>query len=176
MTNSTFTRDLTIGSQGTDVTALQKFLISLSYLGSAYNTGYFGSLTQRALIKFQAANGISPAVGYFGPKTRAEVNGQENTATPTLTTPNATSVSTSINFTRDLTIGSQGNDVKALQQYLNAHGFTVASSGNGSPLHETTYFGVATQAALIKFQKENNITPVAGYFGPITSAYVSAHQ
>jgi len=51
MKNNTFTRDLTIGSQGSDVTGLQNFLISKSYLGSGYNTGYFGSLTQKALIK-----------------------------------------------------------------------------------------------------------------------------
>jgi peptidoglycan hydrolase-like protein with peptidoglycan-binding domain len=34
-------------------------------------TNYFGSLTQKALAKYQADNGIIPSAGYFGPKTRA---------------------------------------------------------------------------------------------------------
>ncbi|MBU6370707.1 MAG: peptidoglycan-binding protein [Patescibacteria group bacterium] len=76
MTSSyTFTSDLTIGSKGAAVTALQNFLIAQGDLGASYNTGYFGSLTQAALAKFQAAEKISPAAGYFGPKTRAIVNG-----------------------------------------------------------------------------------------------------
>ena len=67
-----FTRDLTVGSKGADVTALQNWLGSKGYLSVAA-TGYFGALTKAALAKFQAANGISPAAGYFGPKTRAFV-------------------------------------------------------------------------------------------------------
>ena len=63
-----------------------------------------------------------------------------------------------------------GADVKALQVYLNTHGYVIASSGAGSPGNETTKFGGATKAALIKFQKANGITPAAGYFGPKTRA------
>jgi len=37
-------------------------------------TTYFGPLTQKALIKFQKANYISPAVGYFGPITQKLIN------------------------------------------------------------------------------------------------------
>jgi hypothetical protein len=72
----TFTSDLTIGSTGADVVALQSFLESKGHLVIPAGTtkGYFGSLTQSALAKFQAANGISPAAGYFGPVTRAAVN------------------------------------------------------------------------------------------------------
>ncbi|MGC9968192.1 MAG: peptidoglycan-binding domain-containing protein [Minisyncoccia bacterium] len=70
-----FTRDLTVGSRGDDVTALQQLLINRGYLTAvSAPTGYFGSLTQAALGKFQAASGISPTAGYFGPKTRAFVN------------------------------------------------------------------------------------------------------
>ena len=36
-------------------------------------TTMFGGLTRAALIEFQKANGITPAVGYFGPKTRAYI-------------------------------------------------------------------------------------------------------
>jgi hypothetical protein len=63
-----FAKDLTVGSRGADVTALQNML------GVSPATGYFGSLTKAALIKFQLSKGISPAAGYFGPKTRGVAN------------------------------------------------------------------------------------------------------
>lgn len=72
---TTFTMDLTLGSTGSEVTALQNFLISKGHSIAAGATGYFGAQTQAALAAFQAANGISPAAGYFGPITRAKVNG-----------------------------------------------------------------------------------------------------
>ena len=69
-----FTRDLTVGSRGDDVSALQQILISGGYLTAvSAPTGYFGSLTQAALAKWQAAKGVSPTAGYFGPKTRAAI-------------------------------------------------------------------------------------------------------
>lgn len=70
----TFTMDLTIGSTGAEVTALQNWLISKGFAIPAGATGYFGAQTQSALAAYQAANGISPAAGYFGPITRAKVN------------------------------------------------------------------------------------------------------
>ena len=76
-------------------------------------------------------------------------------------------------FTRDLKVGISGADVKMLQQWLNAHGFSVAKSGPGSPGSETTMFGGATRAALAKFQAANKIVPAAGYFGPKTRATVN---
>ncbi len=84
----TFTRDLTVGSTGADVTALQQALISGGYL-NATATGYFGSLTQAAVAKWQTAMGISPAAGYFGAKSRAAfaAAGPSSTTTTTTTTP-----------------------------------------------------------------------------------------
>lgn len=78
-------------------------------------------------------------------------------------------------FTRDLQVGSTGDDAKVLQQYLNAHGYTIATTGAGSSGSETTKFGALTKAALIKLQKANGITPAAGYFGPKTRAYLEAN-
>lgn len=69
-----FMMDLTMGSTGSDVTALQTWLIAGGYSIPAGATGYFGAQTQAALAAYQAANGISPAAGYFGPITRAKVN------------------------------------------------------------------------------------------------------
>lgn len=83
-------------------------------------------------------------------------------------------VASSYSFTRNLTVGSTGADVKALQQWLNANGYTVSASGAGSVGNETQYFGPATRAALAKYQAAVGISPAAGYFGPITRARVSA--
>ncbi len=85
----TFTRALTVGSKGTDVQALQKFLNAKGYAVAASGAGspgnestYFGPATAKALAKFQAANSISPAAGYFGAKTSALVNSMSGVSTP----------------------------------------------------------------------------------------------
>lgn len=80
----------------------------------------------------------------------------------------------SFTFTRDLTVGSTGQDVVVLQQFLNDNGFTVAASGAGSAGNETTYFGSLTQSALAQYQAANGITPAVGYFGPITRSSVNS--
>ncbi|MGD1003440.1 MAG: peptidoglycan-binding domain-containing protein [Minisyncoccia bacterium] len=81
-----FTSDLTVGSTGSAVTALQTFLIGQGDLVLATPTQYFGSMTQAALAKFQAAHSITPSVGYFGPKTRAFVNSLSTSTSTTTTT------------------------------------------------------------------------------------------
>lgn len=76
-----FTRDLKIGMTGDDVQELQRYLNNNGYLlaktgpGSAgQETKKFGRATREALVKFQKANKINPAVGYFGSLTRKAVN------------------------------------------------------------------------------------------------------
>lgn len=74
-----FARDLTLGSSGSDVTRLQEFLLTSGYAIPAGLTGYFGEQTRAALIQYQLAYGIAPAVGYFGPITRARIVGSNGT-------------------------------------------------------------------------------------------------
>lgn len=69
------------------------------------------------------------------------------------------------NFTRDLTVGSKGDDVRALQQFLNSYGAQVSASGPGSSGNETIYFGGATKEALSQWQITNGVSPATGYFG-----------
>jgi len=79
--NYSFARDLKKGMSGNDVSMLQKFLISANsgvasqQLSKNGISKYFGLLTKSALVEFQKAKKISPAVGNFGPITRAFIQG-----------------------------------------------------------------------------------------------------
>lgn len=172
-----FVRDLDVGSVGEDVRALQRYLNANGYTiayqgpGSIGNeTLMFGYATQYALARFQKDRGLSPAVGYFGPKTRAVIMGQASVQPQSV----PVSTPTTATFTRVLDIGSTGEDVRALQKFLNSKGYLVAQQGPGSLGNETLMFGYATQAALARYQKDRGLIPSAGYFGPLTRAFVEA--
>jgi len=85
-------------------------------------------------------------------------------------------------FTETLKLGATSTQVKQLQIFLNKHGFAVAPSGAGSPGHETSYFGPATKAALMKFQEAHKeeilypegLTSPTGYFGASTMKVANA--
>ena len=90
-----------------------------------------------------------------------------------------TTTSSCYQFERNLRVGNTGADVKALQQTLNANGFTVAAAGHaGSAGMETSYFGNATKNALIKWQEANaastlapwGLTSGTGFFGATSRA------
>jgi len=164
-----FTRDLTIGMNGADVKELQKCLNSIGYTlattGAAspgWETSFFGTLTKAGLTRFQTANGLS-ASGKLDAATRAKLNG---VATPSVTPAGK------YMFTRNLSLGMSGDDVKELQKYLNTHGYVIATSGAGSIGNETIYYGYATRAAVMKLQSANGISPV-GYVGALTRAVLN---
>ena len=85
-------------------------------------------------------------------------------------------------FTQNLKQGQSGAEAMQVQKFLNSKGFTVAATGAGSPGNETSYFGPATKAAVIKFQNANAatvLTPVGltagtGYWGPSSRAAANA--
>lgn len=72
--SSAFHRVLNIGSKGGDVELLQTMLLSKGFLTLPPGVlkGYFGRLTSIALAKYQTSVGL-PAVGVFGPMTRAKL-------------------------------------------------------------------------------------------------------
>jgi peptidoglycan hydrolase-like protein with peptidoglycan-binding domain len=63
---------LSVGSSGTQVTNLQKYLTQKGFYAGPI-TGYYGALTQVAVKTYQNAHGIDP-LGYVGPSTRAALN------------------------------------------------------------------------------------------------------
>jgi peptidoglycan hydrolase-like protein with peptidoglycan-binding domain len=77
-----FTRALTVGASGADVTALQNYLIGAGFSIPAGATGYFGAQTQAAVAAWQTANGVMPAAGYFGPVSQAKYNALMAAQTP----------------------------------------------------------------------------------------------
>jgi peptidoglycan hydrolase-like protein with peptidoglycan-binding domain len=64
-----FTRTLRKGDRGTDVKTLQTWLTDIGY--SVPSTGYFGSITQGQVKRFQRAYNLSPASGTVGRRTAA---------------------------------------------------------------------------------------------------------
>ncbi|MDP3999647.1 MAG: peptidoglycan-binding domain-containing protein [bacterium] len=82
----------------------------------------------------------------------------------------STVVAGACSWTRSLTVGFTGEDVRCLQKYLNAAGHAVAASGAGSVGNESTYFGSLTRAAVAKWQAANGVVPAVGYFGPLSQA------
>ncbi len=87
----------------------------------------------------------------------------------------STPAATGYTFSTNLTMNSTGADVMNLQKVLNMSSDTMlGATGAGSPGNETSFFGPATRAAVIKFQTKHGITPAVGYVGPITRAKLNS--
>ena len=82
----TFTRALNVGTSGADVKCLQDYLTPTYFMNAGGSTGTFGPVTASAVSAWQAANGISPAAGYFGPVSQAKYSALM-AATPVTPTP-----------------------------------------------------------------------------------------
>lgn len=76
-------------------------------------------------------------------------------------------------FTTTMKMGSKGAEVMELQKVLNAAGFTVSTTGAGSPGNETTYFGAKTKAAVMKWQASVGLT-ADGIVGAMSRAKLNA--
>ncbi|MSU55169.1 MAG: peptidoglycan-binding protein, partial [Candidatus Taylorbacteria bacterium] len=86
----------------------------------------------------------------------------------------ASSSSTGYSFSKDLSMGSSGADVMNLQKVLNMSADTqVSSTGAGSKGNETSKFGPATKAAVIKWQKKAGL-PSTGYVGSLSRGKLNA--
>jgi peptidoglycan hydrolase-like protein with peptidoglycan-binding domain len=158
--------NLELGMNNEKVINLQKFLNEQGFIiaqngpGSIGNeTSYFGTLTQKALIEFQIANNILPAIGFFGPLTR-------NYIKQTMTFENAPTLIKENNYEipkDNLFLGSSGLSVESLQKFLVKKNYLQIPKNTNYG-----YFGPLTQKALIEFQIDNNINPAMGYYGQIT--------
>jgi peptidoglycan DL-endopeptidase LytE len=131
--------DLKIGMKNDDVKQLQQILKNKGYFTYHTATGYYGSITQKAVKNFQSAVGL-PQTGVFDRKTyeRLIANPQKATAVK----PTAS---------RTLKIGSRGKDVSQLQSQLKSLGYFTYPS-------ITEYYGTITAEAVRRFQQNYGLT------------------
>jgi peptidoglycan hydrolase-like protein with peptidoglycan-binding domain len=181
---------------------LQQFLnnngypIAASGVGSkGLETDLFGKATEAALKRFQSAYrniviipaGLTVPNGVVGPQTRKLLNTGAFAWIPTVggkvtvVTTTTTQAMPKAQFTKQLSLGTVSPEVKALQQLLNAQGFTVAQSGIGSAGMENQSYGPATRAAVIRFQLKFGIVKSSadtgyGIVGPATRAKLNSLQ
>ena len=133
------------GDRGSEVSEIQKNLAAAGYF-NARATGFYGELTEAAVIRFQRANGLTPD-GIVGTQTISALRNRSTSS------QNAGST----NGMR----GKQGTDVAELQRQLAAAGYFNAKA--------TGFYGLLTEDAVTRFQRANGLTP-DGIAGPQTLA------
>jgi peptidoglycan hydrolase-like protein with peptidoglycan-binding domain len=141
-----------VGDQGAEVTALQERLQALGYFKSNA-TGYFGSVTKDAVIRFQQAKGLTPD-GVVGTDT------EESLREKSLQSQELESESSK----RILQLGDRGSQVNAIQKRLAVAGFSSGENG---------IFDEATQDAVERFQQRKGLM-VDGIVGEQTLAALPA--
>ncbi len=129
------------GDSKDQVTKIQQELFNKGYL-SVSPTGYYGWMTEAAVIGFQKDNGLI-ADGIAGQNTQSKLF--ETAAADAL-----------------LRLGSSGSDVTSLQNKLHNLGYLDYKGATG-------YFGEVTKTAVVRFQKNNGLA-ADGIAGPETIA------
>ena len=172
VTTSSISKDLTIGSTGADVKTLQNGLIAKGYMtGSA--TGYFGAITQKAVIAWQKAAGISPAAGYFGAKSRAVWGGV--VTNPTNPTNPTVPVGSGNGLKISLSASSPNGTVLVQGQGIGDLGDYVFANPTASPINVTALnfkrTGVSNDATLNNVYLYNGATRLTDSAGVSGGAF-----
>jgi peptidoglycan hydrolase-like protein with peptidoglycan-binding domain len=156
---------LGVGSTGEHVKLLQNALIALNMGPTAYRlaqagaTGYFGPLTERALIEFQTAHKLTPD-GIFGQQTKSALVKAERGEVKGVATTMFSQIPQVV--LEDLGVGAEGAKVRLVQAFLIARGVGPSADalrGEGA----TGYFGAMTEAALREYQSAHGMLPTGRY-------------
>lgn len=178
-----FDHDIWYLSTGEDVKELQSYLKVLGYYGGEI-TGFYGDDTREAVYQFQLDNEIIESendlgAGHTGVNTRKmldlaiaklkeeqeQVQFQRYQQGLLLLSKYPDLNKNSQTFTRNLTLGSVGDDVRILQEELVNMGFLR--------IEPTGYYGELTEHAVFKLQQKRGIIASmdddgAGVLGPQT--------
>ncbi|MDD5318710.1 MAG: peptidoglycan-binding protein [Candidatus Pacebacteria bacterium] len=156
----TLTRQLDVGSTGNDVSSLQTFLAEdVSLYPQGLVTGYFGSLTQRAVSNFQSRNNI-PAVGRVGPITLVALNAQMggNTIGSNRTAPVISNLGISVSRNTALLNWATNKGAAGIVYYNTSPLNMIEASANtpvtisGSALTVSTSLQTSFSAGLVNLQ------------------------
>ena len=139
------------GNSGSQVSTLQRNLTIAGYYNGPV-TGFYGSLTQDAVTRFQRANGLTPD-GIAGSRTLASLEGRGG--------PITGGGFSNVTLKR----GNSGTSVTRLQKALTNYGYY------NRPI--TGYFGKLTESTVIKFQRANGLV-ADGIVGQRTKSALAA--
>lgn len=135
-------RTLSEGMSHSDVKELQDVLKGKGYFTYHTSTGYFGTITKDALIRFQRENNL-PATGIADAATMRALQTQSRQVS---TTSNA---SGQLNVTQTLRNGSRGAQVTLLQNKLKNAGYHTDSVDG--------IYGPQTAQSVRRFQQANHL-------------------
>ncbi len=167
---------LSLGDRGDAVRILQYFLSVLSafdpYIPPVTVDGVFGPATQSAVVAFQKINGLTPD-GVVGNATwNALYSEYRGTVINVFDDNPAFRISLVPAPQETLRIGSRGDTVEALQEYLNA----LAQNSGGETIPADGVYGARTAQAVRTFQAQVGL-PQTGEvdrrtWEAVTAAYV----
>lgn len=150
-----FVETLKKGKQDIEVEHLQEVLAADEGLyPERLITGYFGTLTENALKRFQQKHNL-PQTGITDAATQAKLN-QVSQGLTKLSVPEDF-----VLFEHDLQYGDQNDEVQSLQEFLIYEGSYKEAIVSG-------YYGNYMKNAVSIFQKKFGVQPVSGFFGPKT--------
>ena len=155
-------RDLQNGITGDDVKSVQERLAAFGYDVGPVD-GVFGPRTEAAVLKFQTDHGLY-VDGIIGNISIGVINSIDDGTGADTSSLDPASVSGEFVLSRDLSYGSQGNDVSEIQRILESLGYSVGVVDG--------IFGNYTKAAVQKFQEDHGLY-VDGVIGPLTAGQIS---
>jgi peptidoglycan hydrolase-like protein with peptidoglycan-binding domain len=136
---------LRLGSEGTDVAAIQDRLASLGYF-TASSTGFYGPITEDAISRYQADQGLQ-VDGIAGPQTLAVLLGTSTAANTDPTATTSTSDSATVDLQDDLAgLGYYQGGIDGLYGPLTEEAVRSFQASYGLPI--TGIVDVATLNAL----------------------------
>ena len=168
---------ISLGDRGEKVTILQYFLSVLSafdpYIPPVTVDGVFGQRTEDAVVAFQKINGLTPD-GVVGDVTWNAIYSQfRGTVERVFEGNDAFRINLVPAPTETLTVGSRGDTVSALQEYLNA---IALDNGNNAFIPVDGIYGQQTADAVRQFQMQSGLPQTGNVdratWEAITSAYV----